>query len=160
MVKHVSIVCCGYSAIISADNSILELKGLHYCCYVTNDNISMSDLPAFSTPAIERNADHTLRRMIAPATWALVVPMPVGIANSIILTACREIERKLCLTWVAPSPPPVSGDTFTRTFGSTTNSVMYTVTVSSADATTTGTKASSGRSDVTTSSSVGTAGSM
>jgi len=36
---------------------------------------------------------------------------------------------------------PVSGNTFSCTFGQTTNSVMYTVTVSSADAAVTGTKA-------------------
>ncbi|OQE34789.1 hypothetical protein PENCOP_c015G07961 [Penicillium coprophilum] len=53
---------------------------------------------------------------------------------------------------------PVSGNTFTRTFDSTTNSVMHTVTVSSVDATATGSKGGSSGSNVTaTSSPTGTA---
>ncbi|KXG50482.1 uncharacterized protein PGRI_069730 [Penicillium griseofulvum] len=54
---------------------------------------------------------------------------------------------------------PVSGDTFTWMFGSATNAVIHTVTVSAADATATGTKAGSGASDITAtgSSATGTA---
>ncbi|KAJ5972939.1 uncharacterized protein N7479_002857 [Penicillium vulpinum] len=52
---------------------------------------------------------------------------------------------------------PVSGNTFSWTFGQTTNSVLHVVTVSSADATATGTKASAGSDATATSSATDTA---
>jgi hypothetical protein len=163
-------LCCGYSAIISAYDSILELNEVSLLLLMMLSSI-WDTCPDIKPSLL--GAEDWFAGALTPGHWEECGPYLEKYDCGGDLGYARADAGGNTKFYHPSSMPsngtktmsnvggvvstPVSGDTFTWTFGT---ALEHVVTVSSADATVTGTKTTggSGRSDVTaTSSATGTA---